>query len=154
MPLHIGRDARETSVILITFEAPWTWHELYIVRDLVRYLVDTSPEDAHFIYDMSRNRTPRGASGPHLRNFIKSLPAKAQDSLHAFVAASPDWKAHMTLFTRAYPELALDIVYVSSLEDARDSIQRKRDQRRMLDEMDEDALGETDELDPPLVRGS
>ena len=134
MPIHVARDAQENSTLLITFEAPWTWHGIYIIRDLVRYLVDTSPEEAHFIYDMSRNRTPRGNAGPHLRNFVANLPAAAQEALHAFVDASPDWKAHMTLFTRAYPDMALDVVYVSSLEDARSAVRRKREQFPAFDD--------------------
>jgi hypothetical protein len=111
---------------------------MYDIRDLVRVLLDQSEGYSHVVYDMQAARPPRGNATPHLRKFVQNLPMTAREGLHAFVGANPDWKAHLTLFMRMNPELALDVVYVSSVVDARGAVRKKKEQIALLEELDDD----------------
>jgi hypothetical protein len=149
MPILVEWDAEENQTLLICFEGALVWQEMYDIRDYVRYVIEQSPGTAHVVYDLTVSRTPQSNATPHLRNFVANLPASARQGLHVFVNASPNWKAHVTVFMRLYPDLTFDHVYVSSVADARGAIRRKKEQSALLDEPDKNDDSEPDCSRPP-----
>ncbi|MDX2139858.1 MAG: hypothetical protein SF123_17365 [Chloroflexota bacterium] len=148
MPIQVKWDRAESDTLDIVFSMPWVWQELYDIRDLVRFMIEGVNGTVHVLYDMRSCRVPAGNAIPHLRNFVNNLPPQAREGLHVFVGSNPDWKAHMTLFTRTYPDLALDIVYVSNREDGVSAVHIKKEQLALLDE-DDDETSRAIALDEP-----
>jgi hypothetical protein len=134
MPIQVMWDKAESDTLDIVFTMPWVWQELYDIRDLVRFMIEGVNGTVHILYDMRGCRVPSGSGIPHLRTFATNLPKQAHEGVHVYLGANADWKAHMTLFTRSYPDLAFDVVYMSNREDALMAIQRKKEQLALLEE--------------------
>jgi hypothetical protein len=138
MPINVHWHENNRTILHIDFQGEWTWAEMYDIRDLVRFMAESQTEYIHIISDMRDCKIPVGNSATHLRNFVLNLPENAREGLFVYLGARPDWKAHVTIFMRIYPDLAFDHIYVSSEDDALVGIAKKQEQLELMDELDDD----------------
>lgn len=132
MPLQAAWSTEHDNVVVLEFQGDWTWDDFYKMSDQARNLISTRTTPVHILYDL-RSSTARVKSPVlHLRHFAAHLPPNAREGVHVYVGATTFWKACITAFSRVYPTLAPDIVYVSDEADALVAIARKQEQIELL----------------------
>jgi hypothetical protein len=126
MTITLDWDDAEKVTLLITYTGHWEWEEVYEACPHVAIMLDEVAHDVHFIQDLAHGTMPATNPLPHLKYLASLSHPNTARSLTAYVGVSPFWRIAQTTMTKAYPEYARDIVYVSTLDDARRAIVRKR----------------------------
>ena len=138
MSIHVHWDNEFEDILVIAFEGDWTWSEYYGMGDQARQLLNERDQVTHIVYDFSSSTGMMRSPIMHMRYFASHLPTKVREGLAIYIGATIYWRTCVSAFNRVYPQLAQDHVYVSDLDDARDAVERKREQMALLADDDED----------------
>ncbi len=132
MSIHVSWSPHDDEALVVTFDGDWSWTDYYEMGTKVRSLMADTVKPVHVVYDLRPSTANPRSPVLHLRHYATHLPENGRQGLHVYVGATTFWKSCITAFTRVYPALAPDIVYVSGLEDAQDAIERKKEQNALL----------------------
>lgn len=132
MPIQVRWSEVHNGVLMLTFDGNWTWDDYYRMGERARDLISIRTTPVHVLYDLRTSTAHVKSPVMHLRHFAAHLPPNARLGLHVYVGATTFWKACITAFSRVYPTLAPDIVYVSDEEDAFVAIARMDEQLELL----------------------
>jgi hypothetical protein len=132
MAIDVQWSQEHSDVLLMTFQGTWSWQDYYASGEYARTLIAMHPSPVHIIYDLQPSTANVNSPVLHLRHFAAHLPQNARLGLHVYIGASTFWRACITAFSRVYPSIAPDIVYVSDYDSAWVAIDRKREQIDLL----------------------
>lgn len=132
MPIQVAWSIEHDDVLNLSFEGDWSWEDFYRMGNYARTLMHLRASTVHVVYDLRKSTAMLRSPVLHLRHFAMHLPENGRTGLHAYIGATTFWKSCLTAFTRVYPDLAPDIVYVSNPEDAWTAIERKKEQLELL----------------------
>lgn len=138
MPIHVTWDQILPDTLIIQFDGDWTWTEFHKMGEQVARMLSERETPIHIIHDFTTSSPPTKSPIVHLHHFAARIPQNGRDGLNVYVGASTYWKACITTFTRVYPRLAPDVVYVSESDTARAAIAKKIEQIALL--ADDDAV--------------
>ncbi|MCL4249705.1 MAG: hypothetical protein KJ065_16290 [Anaerolineae bacterium] len=134
MTIALRWDQAAKDTLVFTFNGNWTWQDFYIVSQQAYSNMQEVASAVHIIYELRHGSNIFKNPMLHLRQFTANMPPFAREGLNVYVGATAYWKACVMTFNRVYPELAQDVVYVSTLDDARVAIEKKREQLELLND--------------------
>ncbi|MCA9902763.1 MAG: hypothetical protein KC547_02810 [Anaerolineae bacterium] len=134
MTITVRWDQAARDTLIFTFNGNWTWQDFYDVSEQAYRNMQEVAAAVHIIYELGQGSNIFKNPMLHLRQFAANMPPIARNGLNVYIGATAYWKACVMTFNRVYPELAQDVVYVSTLDDAHVAIEKKREQLELLND--------------------
>ena len=124
MPIHVQFDNEQCNLMRYEFIGRWIWPEYYQAIKKAYELAKPVPYTVNMILDFSRgNPLPHNA----LSNFGASMKTPPRDFDFALVVSESAFiQALVTVFQRVYPGLGAKLIYVSTLNEAREYARKRQ----------------------------
>ena len=75
LPIQIGWDNAQQTVVRLTLRDNWSWEELYTSNQEIIKLMNSTPQTVHLLIDYTQtNAVPVGGVIMHARNILTAYP--------------------------------------------------------------------------------
>ncbi|NWF68214.1 MAG: hypothetical protein HXY40_03940 [Chloroflexi bacterium] len=128
MGIQIQWDNNEKTILLVTFEAEWTWEDLVVIDAHATALYSTVPHIVDIVADVRHNRLILSGVLSYVRSLL-ILPWNPRAGMAVVVGANTRLRTLFEAAARLADKPLTRIGFADSLEEARTLIAAARAQR-------------------------
>jgi hypothetical protein len=123
MPITVGWDDHVHSIILVSFENPWTWEEFHTALERTDELTISVEHRVDMIFDFRHGKQiPHGLPLPHLYQALSDVPPNAGDFISVGIHG-PAFLDNLWLKARGYDS---ELLIVDTIDQAYTKIDVRR----------------------------